>query len=209
MQIVPPLYLIPPSEDSYRTDSSTSMLLWSTGCSVNSRNIELMERCVRYFKRKRLTQGEIICKKGLTLRHIFLILSGECRIGSVILGPGNWIGLNTFRYGYPEQSDVVAESHKVVLFSISQLDFKQRIPKEITNNLERRIRAVARLSACSFAKAICINQSVMATQRDPRAPPTARLISSDVLLLRKNHSCLQEALSTTRSRIHDFEPARV
>jgi CRP-like cAMP-binding protein len=205
--VVPPLHLQLPNllEGQH---SPASVLLWASGCAVNARNLENLKRCIRFFKRRRFEEGQTIFNRGALGRYISLILSGECLYGTTRLACGNWIGLNECKYEYSQQLEIIAGSPEVILLCISHSDFRLRIPRDITVNLESRVRAVSRISLCSFNKAVAINQSVMTNQRDPKATQTARLLSGDVLVMRSKRTYLEDALSTTRSRIHDLQSAR-
>ena len=188
-------------------DHTGRILQWGFGMSSSQRSNVLVRSCIPLFARVSLNHHDYIIRRNVLNRHIWLVVSGEC-IGtlpssSYIVRPGEWIGLDSVHA--PENMEVQVSSNQATFLRISVRDFNDRLPREITQNMSRRIRGQANLDKFAFRKAIRISESIMPELRDPvGVPKSARLVPIREMNKYADGKNIQSDCERERIKLHEL-----
>lgn len=115
----------------------------------------------------------------MTNLSVFLVVSGECEGSnggsSFKIRSGDWV--SPVYFTSPDDMTVRVSSKTATFLRIPMRDFRDRLPLEITQNMDRRIRGIAKLDSVAFRKGFRISQSIIPELKDPvGAPRSARLV---------------------------------
>ena len=152
----------------YSAEQMVRLLMWGFGVSGSDRNHRLVSGCLSLFEHLTLDNNDLVLSKNVN-RHVWLIISGNC-IGtlgkqSLIFQPGEWIGFDPKMF--PNDLIIRVSSAQATFLRIRERDFKERLPGNITQNMDRRIRGLANRHQTVFRNALRISQSILPEIRDP------------------------------------------
>jgi len=143
----------------------------------------------------------------MTNLNVFLVVSGECEgsrgDSSFKLTPGDWVSPGDFTS--PDDITVRVSSKNATFLRIPMRDFRDRLPLEITQNMDRRIRGIAKLDSLAFRKGLRISQSIVPELKDPvGAPRSARLVPIREINKYADSTCVHTDCEKERRTLHEL-----